>query len=82
MDRTASRAILEKALASKEVVTIRYHGGSTPGACREILPLRVTLKGKLQALDMATKAVKLFVFANIELADPCEPPDPASSTSA
>ena len=68
-DPRGVKPALEHALASKKVVTIRYHGGSTPGAYREILPLRFTLSGKLQALCMQTRAVKLFVFASIEITE-------------
>jgi predicted DNA-binding transcriptional regulator YafY len=67
---------ISRAMERKDVVGIRYHGGSNPGAYREIRPLKITKTGKLQAKCLLTNAVKFFVFANIELA---EAPDTAGS---
>jgi len=72
---TGGAAVLEtmsKAMEHRDVVGIRYNGGSNPGAYREIRPLRMTKTGKLQAKCLLTNAVKFFVIDNIELADPPE----------
>ena len=60
--------IVSGAMSRKESIGIIYHGGSNPGSYREILPLKITLKGKLQAKCLASNAVKLFVFDSIEIA--------------
>ena len=52
-----------------EVVKIRYHGGSQPGALREIAPISVN-EGKVRARCFESDAIKLFVIDKIEIVDP------------
>jgi hypothetical protein len=64
---TESRLV--EAIESGEVVKIRYHGGSQPGALREIAPISVT-DGKVRARCFESGAIKLFVVDKIQVVDP------------
>lgn len=60
--------VLDEAISSKTSIMIIYHGGSQPGAKREITPLMI-LGAKLRARDVVSNRAKLFDLAKIELAD-------------
>ena len=57
---------LHDAIGTGELITIIYHGGSQPGATREILPIKIT-GNKLRARCYTSNAVKTFVIDRIEL---------------
>jgi hypothetical protein len=59
---------LVEATESGEVVKIRYHGGSQPGALREIAPISVS-DGKVRARCFESGAIKLFTADRIEIVD-------------
>lgn len=59
---------LAVAARAGEVLRVVYHGGSQPGAVREISPIRVA-DAEVAARDLATDIVKVFKLAKIELAD-------------
>lgn len=61
---------LQQAVGSGEIVSIRYDGGSQPGAHREILPLQVGT-AKVRARCYTSAAVKEFMLSKITiLAEP------------
>lgn len=59
---------IEAARASGEVLLIRYHGGSDPGAVREILPVLIKTD-RVKARCYTSGGTKDFMFAKIELID-------------
>lgn len=59
---------LREAIETAEILKIIYHGGSCPGAMRDIAP--ITLKnGQLRARCYQSGSVKTFMLAKIELVD-------------
>lgn len=58
---------LQRAAESGEVVWIRYHGGSQPGALREVAPIKVTRR-EMRAFDVARDDQRVFLLERIELA--------------
>lgn len=66
MNQTETEKTLRDAIESGEILTIRYHGGSQPGASREIAPIQIT-KDKVRARCYASNAVKLFAIGKIEI---------------
>jgi hypothetical protein len=61
-----TETVLIDAIGTGELLTIIYHGGSQPGATREILPIKVT-GNKVRARCYTSNAVKTFVIDKIEL---------------
>jgi hypothetical protein len=59
-------AALQQAIQAGEVLTIKYHGGSQPGAERQIAPMEVN-GDKVRARCYASNAVKYFMLGKIEL---------------
>ena len=58
--------VLHQAIAEGKPVTVRYFGGSNPGAERDIQPL--SIKGdKLRALCMSSGETKAFLLEKIEI---------------
>ena len=49
-----------------EVLTIKYHGGSSPGAVRELTPVKVE-DDRVRARCHTSNAVKVFMLDKIEL---------------
>ncbi len=66
------RARLEQALETGEVIGILYHGGSQPGAYRQITPVQVGEK-QVRARCHTSHAVKMFALDKIELRDAASP---------
>jgi hypothetical protein len=62
------RQKLSEAMQTGEVLRILYHGGSNPGAMREIIPLQLSVD-KVRARCYTSRAVKEFVLSKIELRD-------------
>lgn len=58
---------LTEAIGAGELVSIRYHGGSDPGAVREILPLAFEGPENVRARCYTSNAVKIFRLAKIEV---------------
>lgn len=65
---------LSEAVSSGEILTIKYHGGSQPGAQRQISPISVN-GPKVRARCLTSDAVKVFIIEKIELCG--ERPDAA-----
>lgn len=65
-DSVAVRHRLEYAIGTGELVGIVYHGGSQPGAFREIAPLQIN-DDKVRARCYMSNAVKVFSLDKIEL---------------
>jgi hypothetical protein len=61
---------LRASIRTGEIVTIIYHGGSNPGATREIFPIGI-LAGdeKLRARCIADSATKVFIIDKISIVD-------------
>ncbi len=59
-------ASLKEALETGEVLKVRYHGGSQPGALREIAPISVN-GDKVRARCYSSDAVKTFVISKVEI---------------
>ena len=59
-------ASLKKAIETGEVLKVRYHGGSQPGALREIAPISVN-GDKVRARCYSSDAVKTFVISKVEI---------------
>jgi len=59
-------ARLKEALKSGEIIKIVYYGGSQPGTCREITPLRI-LDDEVTAKCYQSDSIKTFKIAKIEL---------------
>lgn len=59
-------AALNLAINAGEVLCIRYHGGSQPGAARDISPISID-GPKVRARCYTSNAVKLFVIDKIEI---------------
>lgn len=57
---------LEKAIASRSSVTIKYNGGSQPGSIREITPTKIS-GDRIFAFCTASNANKSFVISKIEI---------------
>jgi len=69
-----TESALRAAKESGEVLTVKYHGGSRPGAVRQILP--VSFSGdKVRARCLTSNATKLFRMDKIEIVDSTEEPD-------
>lgn len=68
----ALRERLTEAIRTGEVLRIAYHGGSQPGAAREITPLAVT-EDVVTAEDLATRQRRTFKLERIELLAPDAP---------
>lgn len=62
------RETLERAARTAEVVWIRYHGGSQPGAVREISPIEVG-GVYVSARDLAADRVKTFRLDRLEVVE-------------
>jgi hypothetical protein len=58
--------LLQAAAHDKEILIITYHGGSQPGATREILPLVVTPE-EVRARCYTSNAVKVFKINKIRI---------------
>lgn len=59
---------LREAIKAGEVLTIIYHGGSQPGASREIAPIRIE-NGKVSARCYPSHAIKSFTLDKIVIDD-------------
>jgi predicted DNA-binding transcriptional regulator YafY len=59
-------ASLKEAIETGEVLKVRYHGGSQPGALREIAPISVN-GDKVRARCYSSDAVKTFVIGKVEI---------------
>ena len=66
------RHILAMAIETGDIVRIVYHGGSRPGALRDVRPLWVT-PDSLRATDLAARVDKTFLLARIEIANTAMP---------
>ena len=76
-DDTSHSAIVSALLAAKDngkALSIRYHGGSQPGAARQIYPLSIS-GDMVRAQCVTSQAVKLFSVSRMELIDGPIPPD-------
>jgi hypothetical protein len=58
------KARLREAIKTGEVLEITYQGGSQPGTCRAISPIRIE-NDKVRARCLNSRAVKLFVIKKI-----------------
>ncbi|SFM71893.1 WYL domain-containing protein [Marinobacter pelagius] len=58
--------VLQEAAQNGEVLTIAYHGGSQPGAKRQIAPIKVK-DDKLRARCFSSESVKVFRIDKIEI---------------
>lgn len=68
MEISGAESVLTRAIQAGEILTIKYHGGSQPGAVREIAP--ISLSGqKLRARCYTSGAVKVFVVEKIEICE-------------
>lgn len=63
---------LREAVGTGEIVRVRYHGGSAPGAVREVQVLAVD-SGYLSALCLATSTFKTFRLERLDLCSDDEP---------
>ena len=63
--RTSEQAIIE-AIENKETIEVKYHGGSIPGAKRQIQPISMTNE-KLSAKCVSSNRVKDFFISKIEV---------------
>lgn len=59
---------IQAAIDEGEMLTIKYHGGSQPGAVRRITPLSISVD-RIQARCHATGQAKFFMLAKLELVD-------------
>lgn len=59
---------IETAITKKEPIKIKYHGGSQPGAIREITPTKI-VDGKIYAVCMHTGVNKSFLLNKIDLVE-------------
>jgi hypothetical protein len=66
MSESAVRERLQQAIGTGELIGIVYHGGSRPGAFREIAPLQIDAD-KVRARCYTSNAVKVFSLGKIEL---------------
>ena len=57
---------LRQAIQAGEVLTVVYHGGSNPGAVREIAPMEI-LGDKVSARCFTSEATKTFFIEQIEV---------------
>ena len=57
---------LQEAIQSGHSLKVRYFGGSTPGAERELFPLSIA-NGKVRARCVVTQQAKTFVIEKMEL---------------
>lgn len=69
MPESAVRERLQQAIGTGELIGIVYHGGSRPGAFREIAPLQIDAD-KVRARCYTSNAVKVFSLGKIELRGP------------
>ena len=60
-------SVLAESIETGELLTIKYHGGSSAGAAREIMPIQIQ-GDKVRARCYTSGAVKTFSIAKIELA--------------
>lgn len=60
--------LLGEAVRSGQILTIRYHGGSKPGALREVMPIQMTGQ-KAKCRYFTSNAVKDFMIDKIEVVD-------------
>lgn len=60
--------ILEQAIDTGEVLKVKYHGGSCPGALREIAPIKLSGE-KVRARCYTSNAVKVFMVEKLEVVD-------------
>jgi len=61
------RQILQDAIGTGEVIKIRYHGGSQPGAVREIVPRKIDGE-YLKAICLNNEELRAFRIDKIEIA--------------
>lgn len=59
---------IQEAINNGEVLSILYHGGSQPGALREVSPIQLK-DGKIRARCYSSNAVKTFIVNKVELVD-------------
>jgi hypothetical protein len=64
--------IIRKAIGTGEVIKIKYHGGSQPGAVREITPNKLD-GNKIYAHCLTSNTVKAFIIDKIELTEKDDP---------
>jgi len=69
MNNPALILLLKNAQSSGETLTIVYHGGSQPGAKRQIEVHNIVDGKYLRALDVTAHKVKQFLLGKIELVD-------------
>ena len=75
MDRLTLEQLLADAIGTGEVIRIVYHGGSRPGAVREVCPMAV-VGDELRAHDLAAGIAKVFLLSKLEITDaPVTPQD-------
>lgn len=63
---------LQEAAETGEVLRIRYHGGSQPGAVRDIQPMRVK-RDRVLAVCHDAKGLRSFLFERMEFVDESVP---------
>jgi len=68
------KARLREAIETGEVLEITYQGGSQPGTCRPISPIRIE-NDKVSARCLNSKAVKLFMIEKIAIIDNAKQPE-------
>lgn len=59
-------SMLKEAVEQAVVLRIKYHGGSQPGAVRDIAPIEI-MGDKIRARCYASNAVKTFMVEKIEI---------------
>lgn len=57
---------LKEAIETGEILKVRYHGGSQPGALREIAPISIN-GDMVRARCYSSDAVKTFVISKVEI---------------
>jgi hypothetical protein len=67
-ERPALEQRLAAAIETGEVIRIVYHGGSRPGAIRDVIPRALTAD-ELRARDVTAGIDKTFLLAKIDITD-------------
>jgi hypothetical protein len=61
---------IKGAIECHEVLTVKYHGGSSkPCSVRQIHPLQTLDTGKVRAKCLSSNSVKVFMIDKIEIVD-------------
>jgi len=63
-----TRAAIQKAIQDEQQISIIYHGGSQPGASRDIIPSAI-FDNKVRAVCLLSHKSKVFVIDKIQIAD-------------